>query len=112
MNEETKPSDVLQAISDVLLGAPEMWTQGYFARTYPNGCGTSNWDSPHACQWCMVGLVFVAERDLGARLEWIYIEKIIGIGDVSRWNDVGSRTAYQVSRAFHRAADLARSEGK
>lgn len=108
MTTETKPSEVLQSISDVLLGAPEVWGQKHYAQ---DELGNSvKRDDPSAVRWCLLGLIETADPNLAWRCT-NFVGRVVGHYRAS-WNDAKKRTAAEVQAAFQQAADIARSEGQ
>lgn len=111
MTNKTKPSDVLQSIADVLLGAPDVWTTGFFAR---DADGRSvHLASEKAVCWCSSGLLMIAENFYGEiPFLWRFFEAAIDGVAITFWNDDAHRTPKQVQAAFQKAADLAREKGQ
>lgn len=107
---ETKPSEVLQSIADVLLGAPEVWTKNSYAK---NAAGlTVDAGSPDAVRWCSIGLIKAAEANADLEDECLkFLNLAVRARYLAWWNDARGRTDAEVQAAFQKAADLARKEG-
>jgi hypothetical protein len=88
----------LRDLADELEKAPERWTRGQAAREESGRAAASS--SPHACRWCMVGLI---QRDRVMRA-FFFVKKLCN-GSVSDFNDADGRTVEEVIATFRRAAE-------
>ena len=81
------------------------WCKSAYARTADNRPCSAK--SDYAVRWCAVGAIARID-DYGG----LYgcVAKVVGIDNLSGWNDAHERTQAEVIDAFKRAAELARSQ--
>lgn len=102
------PQDYCREMRYFLNESPNAWCQGVSARTGSGGPCSPN--SPHARQWCMLGLIehFVHDNDMRERVIDLLLRAITPDGwvPVHVYNDAMARTVAEMIELLDKAMKL------